>query len=93
MQRLSKPAMPIAISMLALYGFTVSLISLADVNDRPQMVSDVGNLREAPTVNSSNISTNVMDREILINDAMIVAADVTSSNGVIHAIDTVILSN
>ncbi len=55
------------------------------------MAKDVVNLSEATTVNGSDISIKVMDGKVRINDATVVAADVATSNGVIHVIDTVII--
>ena len=57
------------------------------------MAKDVVKLSEATTVNGSDISINVTDGQVQINDATVVAADVAASNGVIHVVDTVILPN
>ena len=57
------------------------------------MAKDVVNLSEAKTVNGSNLAIMVMDEKVRINDATVIAADVATSNGVIHVVDTVILPN
>ena len=57
------------------------------------MAKDVVNLSEATTVNGADISIKVMDGKVRINDATVVTADVATSNGVIHVVDTVILPN
>lgn len=57
------------------------------------MAKDVVNLSEATTVNGSNLSIMVVDGKVRINDATVIAADVATSNGVIHVVDTVILPN
>jgi uncharacterized surface protein with fasciclin (FAS1) repeats len=57
------------------------------------MAKDVVNLSEATTVNGSDISIMVVDGKVRINDATVIAADVATSNGVIHVVDTVILPN
>ena len=57
------------------------------------MAADVVSLSEATTVNGAEIEIEVIDSKVRINDATVVAADVTASNGVIHVIDTVILPN
>ena len=57
------------------------------------MAKDVVNLSEATTVNGSDISIMVEDGKVRINDATVIAADVATSNGVIHVVDTVILPN
>lgn len=35
----------------------------------------------------------MMDEKVRINDATVIAADIVTSNGVIHVVDTVILPN
>ncbi len=45
----------------------------------------------AETVNGAEISINVVDDNVLINDATVILPDVAASNGVIHGIDTVLL--
>lgn len=57
------------------------------------MAKDVVNLSEASTVNGSNVSIMVMNEKVRINDATVIAADLVTSNGVIHVVDTVILPN
>lgn len=55
------------------------------------MAKDVVKLSEATTVNGADVAIKVMDGKVHINNATVIAADVTSSNGVIHVIDTVLL--
>lgn len=55
------------------------------------MAKDVVNLSEASTVNGADIAIKVVDGKVHINNATVIAADVASSNGVIHVIDTVLL--
>jgi len=57
------------------------------------MAKDVVKLTQASTVNGSDLSIKVMDEKVRINDATVIAADVVTSNGVIHVVDTVILPN
>lgn len=57
------------------------------------MAADVVSLSEATTVNGADIEIQVDGEKVRINDATVVAADVSASNGVIHVIDTVILPN
>lgn len=57
------------------------------------MAKDVVKLSQASTVNGSDLSIKVMDEKVRINDATVIAADVVTSNGVIHVVDTVILPN
>ncbi len=51
----------------------------------------VVNLTEATTVNGATIDISTANGKVMINDATVIAADVSASNGVIHVIDTVIL--
>ena len=57
------------------------------------MAEDVVNLSSATTVQGSNVDIAVVDGNVRIDNATVVAADVGASNGVIHVIDTVILPN
>ena len=55
--------------------------------------AEVVKLDKAKTVNGSNVMIAVVDGNVRINDATVVAADVAADNGVIHVIDSVILPN
>ena len=55
------------------------------------MAADVVSLTEAATVNGSDVAIKVVDGNVLINDATVVAADVEATNGVIHVVNKVIL--
>ena len=43
------------------------------------------------TVNGQEIAVKVKDGKVMINEATVIIADVAASNGVIHAIDTVLM--
>ncbi len=45
----------------------------------------------AETVNGAEISINVVDGNVVINDATVITPDVMASNGIIHVIDSVLL--
>jgi uncharacterized surface protein with fasciclin (FAS1) repeats len=47
--------------------------------------------KSAATVNKQEIAIKVKDGKVMINDATVIIADVPASNGVIHAIDTVLM--
>lgn len=47
--------------------------------------------KSVATVNGAEIAISVEDGSVMINDATVIVADVMASNGVIHAIDTVIM--
>ena len=51
----------------------------------------VTKLGEAKTVNGAMAKVSTRGGKVMINDAMVVKADIAASNGVIHVIDKVIL--
>lgn len=53
--------------------------------------SDVVNLSEATTVNGKTVPIVVDGETVKIGDATVVKTDITTSNGVIHVIDTVLI--
>ena len=55
------------------------------------MSTDLSNGQMAQTVQGKNIKVTLNDSGAMINDATVVAADVSASNGVVHVIDKVIL--
>lgn len=55
------------------------------------MAADVVKLSSATTVNGKDVSIRVADGNVYVNDAMVTAADVGASNGVIHVIDSVLI--
>lgn len=71
------------------------LISILTYHVVPGEVTaaEVMKLDKAKTVNGSNVMIAVVDGNVRINDATVVAADVAADNGVIHVIDSVILPN
>ncbi|MEO0443107.1 MAG: fasciclin domain-containing protein [Pseudomonadota bacterium] len=55
------------------------------------MASDVVKLNKATTVQGQEIDIKVENGKVFVNGAEVIATDVIASNGVIHAIDSVIL--
>lgn len=55
------------------------------------MSSDLSNGQKANTVEGEAIKVTMKGDGVMINDARVVAADVSASNGVVHVIDKVIL--
>ncbi|HEY1068797.1 MAG TPA: fasciclin domain-containing protein [Pirellulales bacterium] len=53
--------------------------------------ADVVKLKEAKTVEGSTVDIKVEEGKVHIDNATVVKADVMTSNGVIHVIDTVIM--
>ena len=54
--------------------------------------ADVVSLTEAATALGKNVSVKVEGDKVYINDAMVIITDIVASNGIIHVVDTVILS-
>lgn len=52
---------------------------------------DVVKLKTAKTVQGKNIAIKIKDKQVYINGAKVIKADILTSNGVIHVIDEVIL--
>ncbi len=48
-------------------------------------------LNEATTVQGGTVKIRVVNGQVLVNDAKVIATDVKASNGVIHVIDTVLI--
>lgn len=55
--------------------------------------ADVVELNSATTVNGAAVTIAADDKGVQIDNAMVVKADISASNGVIHVIDSVILPN
>ena len=55
------------------------------------MADDVVNLDSADTLNGESLHIQIKDGSVMINNAEVVKADIPTSNGVIHVIDTVLL--
>lgn len=53
--------------------------------------SDVVKLNKAETLMGSNVMIKVNDGNVMINNSKVVKADISTSNGVIHVIDTVLI--
>ena len=57
------------------------------------MASDVTKISTAKTVNGESLAINTEGGSVKIGDAMVTKADIKTSNGVIHVIDTVLIPN
>lgn len=55
------------------------------------MSSDVVKLNSATSVEGSDIAIKTMNGTVMVNEAHVTKADIETSNGVIHVIDSVIL--
>lgn len=57
------------------------------------MSGEVVNLNSAKTVNGKELKIHVKDGTVMVDNASVTKADIASSNGVIHIIDTVVIPN
>jgi uncharacterized surface protein with fasciclin (FAS1) repeats len=55
------------------------------------MSSDLANGMKLKTVEGQDLTVNITDAGVMVGDAKVVQPDVMASNGVIHAIDTVLM--
>lgn len=55
--------------------------------------SDVVKLDTAATANGADLTIEVRNDSVFVNNSRVVATDIYASNGVIHVVDTVILPN
>ena len=65
-----------------------SLVNYHVINGR-KLVGDMKSWVTTRTMNGQSAKIKTENRNICINDATVTSADITSSNGVIHGIDTV----
>ena len=49
------------------------------------------NMSSASTVSGETIALRTSDNSVMVNNAKVITADINASNGVIHAIDTVLI--
>lgn len=61
------------------------------VVDGQVLSSQVVNLDSATTLQGGSVDISTRGNSVMINDATVVTADIQTSNGVIHVIDTVLL--
>jgi uncharacterized surface protein with fasciclin (FAS1) repeats len=66
-------------------------VLLYHVVDGEARASDVAELNSAETLNGQSVELETNDGGVRVNDAKVVQADVTASNGVIHVIDEVLI--
>jgi uncharacterized surface protein with fasciclin (FAS1) repeats len=55
------------------------------------MSTDLSDGMKATTVNGEEVTVHLKEGKVFINDAEVVLADVTTDNGVIHAVNKVII--
>ncbi|MGL4514511.1 MAG: fasciclin domain-containing protein [Lacipirellulaceae bacterium] len=55
------------------------------------LAADVVGLTEAETVNGKKLAISVVDGEVTVSGAKVIATDIECSNGVIHVIDSVMM--
>ncbi|WP_231585493.1 fasciclin domain-containing protein [Methanosarcina sp. WWM596] len=70
---------------------TLTKILLYHVASERLMAEDVVNITNIKTLQGSDIPVNVTEEGVFVGDAQIIMKDVNASNGVIHAIDVVLI--
>lgn len=55
------------------------------------MAADLSDGQKVTTVNGQELTVTIVDGNVMINGAKVVAADLAGSNGVVHVIDGVVL--
>jgi uncharacterized surface protein with fasciclin (FAS1) repeats len=55
------------------------------------MAKDVKGMKSAKTVNGKDLSFSVKDGAVMVDGAKVIKADIVTSNGVIHVIDSVVI--
>ena len=55
------------------------------------MSSDLTDGMTATTVNGQTVTIKLMNGKVMVNDAEVIIADVDTDNGVVHAINTVLM--
>ena len=66
-------------------------VLLYHVVDGEARASDVAELSSTETLNGASVELETTDRGVRVDDARVVQADVSASNGVIHVIDEVLI--
>ncbi len=74
---------PVALGAILKYHVVSGKVTAADV------IKSKGG--KTPTLNGATLDIQVQNGKVLVNGATVTSADVMASNGVIHAIDTVVL--
>jgi len=69
----------------------LSNILLYHVVSGKVMAADVVNLSSAAAVNGQELTINVSDSGVKLNDSNVIITDIEAANGVIHVIDAVVL--
>jgi uncharacterized surface protein with fasciclin (FAS1) repeats len=70
-----------------------TLVAILTYHVVPGIVTakDVAALTSAKTVNGQSLTVTVKDGGVMVNNAHVVKADIATTNGVIHVIDSVVL--
>lgn len=70
---------------------TLSKILTYHVVDGAVDAETVVGLKEATTLNGQNVAVDVREDGVYINDSKLVLTDIMTSNGIVHAIDAVLM--
>lgn len=80
-ENLLKPEMKNDLTAVLTYHVVAGAVKAADLKDG----------QKVKTLNGGELTVSIKDGKVMINGANVTAADVVSSNGVIHVIDAVLL--
>ena len=78
-------------ALLAADPEALKAVLLYHVAGGESRATDVAELSSAETLNGESVELETTDGGVKVNDAKVVQADVTASNGVIHVIDEVLI--
>jgi len=94
---------PVDAAFAALPEGTVATLILPENKEKLQSIltyhvvagkvlsSDLSDGMEATTVNGASLTIRLEEGKVFVNDAEVVIADVLTDNGVVHAINTVLI--
>ena len=94
---------PVDAAFAALPEGTVATLILPENKEKLQSIltyhvvagkvlsSDLSDGMEATTVNGASLTIRLEDGKVFVNDAEVVIADVLTDNGIVHAINTVLI--
>ncbi len=66
-------------------------VLLYHVTEGAVMSGDLSDGMQVPTMSNGIVVVTINDGSVMVNDAMVVTADIEASNGVIHVIDSVLI--
>ncbi len=71
--------------------FALQRVLMYHILQADARLEDLQEIDEAPTAEGSVVAVEHKDGQVKVNDARVLEADILTDNGVIHAIDTVLM--